>query len=218
MLQNIHNFIEMKPIDQNKHKSEPVNLDEGTRNLLLIAVAIFLFCIFFFVKEDVKGKTASSSFGTFKDFQIEYVKKENLHFREFIDNFLLSDYRGSPEKMHDFSSREFEEFIAYLYMRKGFDVTLTKATKDGGKDIVAKYIMPTGETLTYFIECKRYNLENPIGVSIVRAFAGAMQNEQVHVGVIITTSRFTKDARELVRAKKYPINLKDMDDIVSLLA
>jgi len=39
--------------------------------------------------------------------------------------------------IHRISPREFEEIIAEIFRDKGFDVEITKKTRDGGKDIIA---------------------------------------------------------------------------------
>ena len=207
----------MEPIDIDKYKLEPISIDEKSlwKIILLFIVLVLFYCC---VKEDdTKKQSSNSSFGSFKDFKIEYTQEEYNFIHRSIEDFLLAYFRDNPETLHELSPRDFEEFIAYLYTRHGFDVSVTSATRDGGKDIIAKYLMPTGETVVYYIECKRYSPKNPIGVGIIRELSGAMANELVHIGVIITTSRFTKDARDLVQSKKYPIELKDMNDIVKLL-
>ncbi|AZB11943.1 hypothetical protein EG344_23830 [Chryseobacterium sp. G0162] len=50
---------------------------------------------------------------------------------------------------------------------KGFDVTLTLQTRDGGKDIIALYKSPFGHQM-FIVECKKYNEENKFGVELVR--------------------------------------------------
>lgn len=207
----------MEQIDIEKYKLKPVEIDEKTRGKILLLVLFVLFLLFCLVKDNTQKKSSNSSFGALKDFKIEFTQEEYNLVQKSIEDCLLSDFRTNPETIQELTPREFEEFVAYLYARKGFDVSLTPESKDGGKDIVAKYRMPTGENLIYYIECKHYNPKNPVGVAIVRAFAGAMVNEHVHVGVLVTTSRFTKDAREEVRTKKQPIELKDMNDIINLL-
>ena len=209
----------MKPIDLENYKLEPVKVDERTRSVLLGLLLFVLFIIICCGKPNSSHKKGSnSSFGSFKDFQIEYVKEENIPFRKCYDDCLLSEFRDNPSSIYELTSRGFEELIAYLYMRQGYDVLLTPATKDGGKDIVARCLKPTGETSTYYIECKRYRQDRPIGVSTVRELAGVMINENVDIGVIITTSRFSQDARNLVQRKKHPIVLKELMDIIELLA
>lgn len=208
----------MGQLEAEKDKLKSTNIDE--KNFweiifLFLIVFLFLFCC---VKEDSTSKKPSnSSFGSLKDFKIECTQDEYNFIHKNIEDFFLAYFRDHPEIIHSLSPRDFEEFIAYLYMRKGFDVSITSATKDGGKDIIAKYLMPTGETVVYYIECKRYSPKNPIGVTVVKELSGTMVNEPVHIGVIITTSRFTKDAQDLIQAKKYPIELKDMNDILKLL-
>jgi HJR/Mrr/RecB family endonuclease len=97
--------------------------------------------------------------------------------------------------LHHISPREFEEIIAEIFRNQGFEVELTKRTRDGGKDVIAVRRDFLGITMKYFIECKRYSETNKVDVSIVRSLYG------VHSGIngpnksiIATTSTFTQDA------------------------
>lgn len=208
----------MDQFDFEKYRLKSVEIDEKTRGKFILLVLLALFLLFCLIDHDTQKKSNSSSFGAIKDFKIEFTQEQNNSYQKIIVDCYLDDFRNNPQNIQKLAPREFEEFVALLYLRKGYEVALTPETKDGGKDIVAKYLMPTGETITYYIECKRYNSKNPVGVSVVRALAGVMQNEYVHEGVIVTTSRFSNDARELIREKNYRIHLKDMEDIIKLLA
>ncbi len=74
-------------------------------------------------------------------------KTEELYSDDSIENssILLTDVNDEikkylskhPEKLHDLTSRKFEELVASILEDLGFDVTLTKQTRDGGTDIIA---------------------------------------------------------------------------------
>jgi restriction endonuclease Mrr len=209
----------MENENNSKRRLESIEIDDKSRRLILAVILFVLFLLFCWaLGNNSEKKVANSSFGADKDFTIEYSHENHDSILKAIDDCILGDFRADPNKIHDLTSRQFEELIAYLYFRKGYEVHLTPATRDGGKDVVAKYLMPTGETIVYYIECKHYTPENSVGVGIVNQFSGAMFGENVHVGVIITSSKFSKDAKDLVQSKNFRIELKDMDDIVSLLS
>jgi hypothetical protein len=111
-----------------------------------------------------------------------------------IINYLAQN----PSELYTLDPRRFEELIAELLMRDGMEVELTEASKDGGRDLLAWADTPFGRHL-YLVECKRYGVQNPVGVSIVRSLYGVLEAEQATAGLIVTTSSFTKGALEFQR-------------------
>ena len=120
--------------------------------------------------------------------------------------------------IHRISPREFEEIIAEIFRDKGFDVEITKKTRDGGKDIIAIHKHELGIGTQYFIECKRHKPTNKVGVGIVRQLYG------VHTGrdgpnksIIATTSTFTSgaiDFAENIVKSSWEMDLKDINDVL----
>jgi hypothetical protein len=95
------------------------------------------------------------------------------------------------------SPRQFEELIAEIWTRFGYEVELTAQTKDGGKDIVA--IRRTAEArLRFLIECKRYRPERKIGVAVVRGLYGVSISERATKAMLATTSSFSQDALRFI--------------------
>ena len=91
------------------------------------------------------------------------------------------------------STRDFEYLIAALYSKQGFNSAVTKASRDGGVDVIA-INTESGAKETVFIECKLYT--NPVGVKIIREFSGVVESSKANRGIVVTSSRFTKDAIE----------------------
>jgi len=112
--------------------------------------------------------------------------------------------------------REFEYIIEELYKRMGYETELTPPQKDGGRDIIANAnrIEP-GKLEHLLIECKKY-VEEPVGISIVQRLLGVVSSEKVNKGVIVTTSRFTKPARQFAK-NNGRIELLDGEQIVILM-
>jgi restriction endonuclease Mrr len=75
----------------------------------------------------------------------------------------------------------------------GYDVTLTQATRDGGKDILASIKTECGEFLC-LVEAKKYRQDRTIGVSLVRTLFGTLCDYQANSGMLVTTSTYLKDA------------------------
>jgi hypothetical protein len=69
---------------------------------------------------------------------VETAKKSQLLQLDFksINAELIAYFAKHPKKLRDVSSRDFEQLMADLFKNLGYDVTLTKATRDGGKDLI----------------------------------------------------------------------------------
>ena len=114
--------------------------------------------------------------------------------------------------MRQLHHRKFEELIAEIIRSKGYDVTLTPKTRDGGKDIIALYKSPFGHQM-FIIECKKHNEDNKVGVELVRGLYGVKTAERYNQAILVTTSTFTRDAKEFVKPLKFELELKDYDDV-----
>jgi restriction system protein len=98
----------------------------------------------------------------------------------------------------------------------GFRTELTKATGDGGIDIVATLDRPIVGG-RYLIQCKRYAPDALVGAALVREFYGALTADRRAVkGVLITTSGFTPQALEF--ARELHIELIGRDQLQQLLS
>lgn len=112
---------------------------------------------------------------------------------------LISDLRKNFDHVYNIDPREFEKVVAELLKHQGFTTHLTKATRDGGKDIIA--ISNDLFQTNHIIECKRHKRDNKVSVDIVRQLLGVMSLRNYPHGVIVTTSTFSKPAiaeRDLV--------------------
>lgn len=132
---------------------------------------------------------------------------------ESISHQLTEHLIANPSAIHQLSPRKFEELVAYLMEKQGYEVTLTKQSRDGGVDIFALKRDGFGSFLT-IVDCKKYSENNPIGIDLVRTMYGTLNIEKASHGVIATTSRFTKDAKVMAEDYKYQISLKDHADIM----
>lgn len=126
---------------------------------------------------------------------------------------LIYELSKKPELLRSLQPRQFEELIAELLTRDGLQVTLTPRTRDGGNDILAFNETPAGRHL-YLVECKRYAQQNPVDVSLVRALFGVVTQKRATAGLLVTTSRFTKDALSFREAIKYQLELRDYSNLV----
>jgi HJR/Mrr/RecB family endonuclease len=133
----------------------------------------------------------------------------------FVDQRLIAELYHNPEKLKTIDRREFEKVIAELFHGFGYDVELTKRTRDGGKDIVA--ISRREFESRYLIECKRPDPGSPVSVSTVRELYGVKEDDRATKGIIVTTTSLTKDAREFIQKHRWELEGKEYDDIVEWL-
>jgi len=115
--------------------------------------------------------------------------------------------------LEDISFRDFELLTAYLYKKKKYQISITKRTRDGGFDILARK-KNSREEEKIFIECKRYIKQN-VGVRYVRNLLGVLSKEIATKCVLVSTSYFTpdaiKDAFESKRLELINIDSFDME-------
>jgi len=109
--------------------------------------------------------------------------------------------------------REFEEVAAEIFASAGYSVQLTPATRDGGYDLMVINRDPLGIERTSIVECKKYNVENKVGVNLIRALYGVKTFLGVSDGILLTTSTFSQDSKRFVESK-YDIKLIDRTELL----
>lgn len=127
---------------------------------------------------------------------------------QYVNDEMIRDIYANPKTMHTLSPRQFEELTAELLYRQGYTVELTPASGDGGVDIYAAKKDGVG-TFMYLVECKKYSPKNKVGVSVVRSLHGVVQHKRANAGLVVTTSSFTKGAKEFQAEIKYQLQLAD---------
>lgn len=159
----------------------------------------------------LSGKTYTIDYSP----EIEQLVKSPIIQLDFsrISEGLTQYLLEHPNAINDLSPRKFEELIAYLMEKHGYEVELTQQSRDGGVDIFALKRDAFGSFLT-IVDCKKYSITNPVGVGLVRTMYGTLIVEKASHGIIATTSRFTKGAQDLAEQCKYQLSLKDHADIM----
>lgn len=129
-----------------------------------------------------------------------------------IDDEVKKYLKKHPQKLYELLPRQFEELIASILKDLGFEVQLTQATRDGGRDIIAHVRNAVSSYLTY-IECKRYAADNKVGVGVVREVIGVHHIRKPTKSIIVTTSFFSKDAIKEAEKMESQLELKDFTNI-----
>ncbi len=145
------------------------------------------------------------------------IKKDVLQINDDLMRYIAEE----PMSMHELSPREFEKIIAELFRKLGYEVELTKQTRDGGVDIYIAEKTNIGKFL-FLVECKHYAPNRLIGIEVIRNMYGVlgMNKRKPTGGIIATTSHFTKGVREeiLEQNLEHRISLHDFEYISELLA
>jgi Holliday junction resolvasome RuvABC ATP-dependent DNA helicase subunit len=125
-----------------------------------------------------------------------------------------NEQRTWESDLKTLSGEDFERIVLTLLGRMGFQAELTKASGDGGIDVIATLNKPIVGG-RYLFQCKRYHDENWVGAPTVRDFYGAVTADRAVKGILITTSNFTAQAREF--AEKVGVELIAYDQLKQLL-
>jgi restriction system protein len=136
---------------------------------------------------------------------------ENLR-DELVDELLSRLKKSSPAF--------FERIVVELLVKMGYGGSRADAGKaigksgDGGIDGIIKEDK-LGLDIVY-IQAKRWD-NNAVGRPEVMQFAGALQAQKANKGILITTSRFTDDARSYVTQIGSKIVLIDGEQLTQLM-
>jgi restriction endonuclease Mrr len=129
-----------------------------------------------------------------------------------VSDEILKRIADSPHLLREMHWRDFEQLVAELFARDGFDVALTPASGDEGVDLYAARHTGLG-SLLYVVQCKRWAQERPVGPDIVLALKGAIDRDGASGGVLATTSYFTPGARKEQRKLRWRVSLKGFHDL-----
>lgn len=122
---------------------------------------------------------------------------------DFARDYLVARY-SDRTKVHP---KVFQDVVASVFRDHGYEAFVTGYIKDGGIDV----ILQKGHT-TIGVQVKRS--KNTIVVEQIRSLAGALVLANLTQGVFVTTSRFTRDAKEATTAftkTLYPMALELID-------
>lgn len=159
-------------------------------NWILIAIIIFssIFLIVMFIQRNQRRNS-------------RYLQEQAIY-------RVLRD--AEYEKLMNMTSRDFERFVADLFISQGYEAELTPPTGDGGKDVILKK-----NGAVSIVECKRYSQHNKVSVTAIQKFHSAVIDCKAKEGFFVTTSFFTQPAMNYCRDK--PIKLVDLPRLMEMI-
>lgn len=123
---------------------------------------------------------------------------------------LLNKQTGT-ECINAMSWQDFERLICEAYRRKGYLAeVIGNNSGDGGVDVRLN-----GHGETVLVQCKQWKAYK-VGVNIVRELLGVVVSEKASRGIVVTSGRFTQEARAFVRQNRQ-IELVDGDELAVLI-
>lgn len=140
---------------------------------------------------------------------MELYRKHNTDI--YLEEELLQ--QTATDNINQLSGVDFEKVCQQLVESMGFETETTKASGDGGIDLIAYNHQPllSGK---YIIQCKRYS--GSVGEPIIRDLYGVVMSERANKGILMTTGTFTKSAIGFADGK--PIELIDGVAMQNLLS
>ena len=184
------------PIDTEEYskKIKPLKVKLSPGALLAIIIVVIILVFALNTENKKKDIISNLSFGTDKKHTTEVLFNNTLHNQisyenssilpvtaQILNASLISKAINDPFFMHSMSSRQFEQLIAEILAKKGYSVSLTQQTRDGGKDIIVCQNQVLGN-FVYYIECKKYSAHNPVGVDVVRELYGTIIRDRMTAG------------------------------------
>lgn len=126
---------------------------------------------------------------------------------------IITDIYNDHSLFNKVEPREFEEIMAELLRAQGYEVELTKQTRDGGYDIIALRSLGGNIPFKMLVECKRH--KNKVGVGIIRSFKEVVMSNNANLGLIATTGLFTSGAWKKKEQTPYLLDFRDKDAIIA---
>ena len=131
---------------------------------------------------------------------------------------MATDHRESLTKiLKQMTGKGFEHFSALLLRTAGFTaVNVTGRSNDGGIDGNGYLRINPMMTLRVLFQCKRYS-NSSVSKDDIMKFQAAVIRERAEKGLFLTTSVFTRGAREEALGGACEIELIDIDRLIELM-
>jgi hypothetical protein len=130
---------------------------------------------------------------------------------------LLHNY----DEIYDLSSERFEDLIQNRICAMGYEASRVGHTfhKDGGLDILFWPSRPCSIPFLGAVQVKHHRShDRKTGAAPIREMAGIMNSQPLQVGMVVTNTSFTADAKWFVNHHRAIIRLRDMHDLKRWIA
>jgi HJR/Mrr/RecB family endonuclease len=164
----------------------------------------------------------------FLDWRVTYEARNGEFARKFLEQMKFFDNdveckkrklkpKSEPKKctidlLRTMQPTEFETAVANMFRKRGYTVTQTVATGDGGRDLVM-----IKDERKVLVECKRYAEGQYIGRPDIQKFHSAIMTDRAECGFFVTTSGFSRQAMQYVQQRCIPITLIEGATLVQMM-
>jgi hypothetical protein len=165
-------------------------------------------------RKDIKTEAGELNIGLFDGSQV----LSDLHIATGVTDELRCRLIAHPDEIFSISPSRFEELIMDRLIEMGYEVAQVgkTSTPDGGIDVVFWPRVGDGIPILGAVQIKhRSRPDSKCGVEVVRSMAGVLERHrgQFNLGMVVTNSSFTKDAKWFVQPIELFLRLRDGDDI-----
>lgn len=109
--------------------------------------------------------------------------------------WIISEIARNPNELYEVEWRTLEHVIAEIFEGLGFAVTLTEASKDGGKDLILACEIG-GRPASFVVEIKHWNSGKRVGGGMLQRFLRVVLSERRSGGLFLSTSGYSGNAFE----------------------
>lgn len=117
------------------------------------------------------------------------------------------------DHLRELPPAEFEQFVGDLFVKLGWNTTVTRAQGDRGVDVIAERETPVYTRAV--IQAKRYGPGAAVGSPEIQQYASLRQQEDADLVIVVTTSRFSKQAEEI--SESLNVRLIDGNRLIELM-
>jgi hypothetical protein len=118
-------------------------------------------------------------------------------------------------QLREMDPYEFEELVAKIWERQGWDAEATSCSTDRGVDVIATK-EDALENRRHLIQVKRHGENTTVGSEDIQRYASLYQrDEQVDNVFVVTSNRFTSEAEEV--AKRRDVSTLNGDELYKML-
>ncbi len=143
----------------------------------------------------------------------EEIIRDNDEPLDREDRSQISDY------IKELTPNDMEDLVAGLFKAMGYNAHITPRSNDGGCDVIAYYDDPGVEfdfaKQKIMAQVKRFKTSK-VDIKTIHQFIGACVVGNFAGGVFVSTSGYTKDAKEVEKESAFPLKLLNMDEFIDL--
>ena len=120
------------------------------------------------------------------------------------------------KRLHRLTPDGFERFVRHLLRSLNMELKRTGAVGDKGIDLIGTAPISPVLTVTVAVQAKRYAPSSSVGRADVALFQADATARGAEYGILVTTSRFTRSARETAQDRRPTITLIDGERLADL--